>query len=165
MAHENRYTPDEIRGALARSLLLMEDHQAAAAELLLDYNGGRIARRADWLRQFVALGAAGRKASLRWGRLSRALSGGEDVPSEWTDALQPYSDTERSVMGFAVDLGSDRWQSSRWDRGTRRQIIQCFTEALKVAPSGRGTANNTIIGNTTGTTIQTNDVHGDIIWS
>lgn len=154
MAHEDQYTPDQFHQALARSLELMESHQAAAVELLLDYNHGRIVEEPAWLRQFVAMGKSGRKASLRWDRLARALSGDKDTPTELTEAVRPYSDTERSVMRFAADLGSERWMLGRWDPHTRLQAAKAVTGALKVASTGSGSTNNTISGSVTGNAIQ-----------
>lgn len=162
MAHEDQYTPEQIRFALTRSFPLLEDHQAAAVALLLDYKQGRIGSDAAWLRTFVAMGARGRKASVRWERLTRALSGADEVPADLAQALAPFSDTDRSVMLLAADLGSDRWLTRQWDQGTRSQALATLLSAITptTGRSGGGTVSNHISGPTSGTVIQVGSVSG-----
>lgn len=162
MAHEDRYTPEQIRSALTRSFPLMEEYQAAAVALLLDYNHGRIGEDAVWLRTFVAMGAHGHKASLRWERLTRALSDADDIPADLAQALAPFTETERSVMRLAVDLGSDRWLIRQWDQGTRSQVLATLMSAITptTGRSGGGTVSNHISGPTSGSIVQVGSVSG-----
>lgn len=155
-------TPNEIREALASTARTLDPHQMIAVRLVLDYNHGRIVEEPAWLDAFVSTSGAGH-AYIRWDRLTLALDGDPVVAEEVRDAVRPYPDTERSIMRVAADMGSDRWQTARFDANTRAQVAAAVTAALLGPGHSRGGGvSNYIGGANTGSVIQAGTIHGGL---
>lgn len=154
-------TPTQIRQALATTARTLNPHQQAAVRLLIEHNRGRILEETTWLDAFVSLSGAGH-AYIRWERLGLALDGDPVIAEEIRSAVDPYSDTERSIMRVAVDLGSDRWLMVRFDFTTRTQVADAVEDALLGSQDRRRGHQNTVVGTNTGSVIQAGNVYGGL---
>ncbi|MFE7461599.1 hypothetical protein ACWFMI_23900 [Nocardiopsis terrae] len=150
--------PEQIRTALAATARSLESHQRAAVDLILSHNHGWIVEEPAWLDAFVSVSSAGH-AYIKWDRLGLALDRDPVLAEGIRDAVRPYSDTERSIMRVASDLGSDRWLTVRFDHNTREEVVEAVEVALRGGRRG-SSHSNVILGDNFGSAVQADTIHG-----